>query len=93
MSHLIMGWESSGLLQGFYLALISREKYSNSWEEQEEAAFGGWNSLKRDSTCKCGRICLDSKMNLFCFSLVSLALVYLTALLSYGCKLEAGDRD
>jgi len=31
-----MGSESSGLLQGFYLAVISREKCTNSWESKEE---------------------------------------------------------
>ncbi|XP_060626490.2 SAM domain-containing protein SAMSN-1 isoform X2 [Anolis sagrei] len=64
-----MGWESSGLLQGFYLALISWEKCSNSWEGQEGAAFSDRNSLKQDNIHKCRRICLYSKMNLFCFSL------------------------
>lgn len=63
-----MGSESSGLLQGFYLAVISREKCTNSWESKEElhcaagvcgAEFWGVG------------VDLNTNMNLFCFSLVS----------------------
>ncbi|XP_069726605.1 SAM domain-containing protein SAMSN-1 isoform X2 [Phaenicophaeus curvirostris] len=61
-----MGSESSGLLQGFYLALISREKFTNRWESKEElhcaarvcgAEFWG------------AGVDLNINMNLFCFSL------------------------
>ncbi|XP_041437550.1 uncharacterized protein LOC108707432 isoform X3 [Xenopus laevis] len=65
LSHLIMASESYGLLKGFYLAVISRRKYTNSWEDttDQHCTIG----IPRNT--RSGEERRYFKMNLFCFTL------------------------